>query len=129
MLDPRLKDKWYAAVKWKSCWIRAAQKDVRELWTSFYKLNKSVSEEPNNEPPQKKSRNSVLAKITAQMKNIKSVDPEDELTRYLRDPVVPDESLSQETSPVQDVLTWWKVRGLIYFYFQNSAHFCAPILI
>lgn len=99
VLDPTRKDKWYAAVGWSQDWIRSCKTHVKRLWNSSYKteLDDKVCD---LEPPSKKAKNSVEEQMEQQMFNIPRGTPEDELTRYLREPVA---------LPGTDILAWWKV--------------------
>lgn len=99
MLDPTRKDKWYGVVGWSPDWIRSCKADVKKLWNTTYK-NKEAVITTSMEPPAKKPRNSVEDAIVKQMLSITRAAPEDELTKYLREPC---------SEPGTDILQWWKV--------------------
>ena len=93
-MDPRFKLQYYKDNHWEESFVLEVKRQIKELWTSTYKINIEEFEEViDNE------KDDLFNHIFKKQK----LEKKDELNSYLNEEVV---------SSKTDILAWWKV---LYF--------------
>jgi len=102
VLHPGFKLEWYKMAQWPKEWVKNYRKLVVDEWTVKYKS--ALNAQPESEPSG--SGADFFQKLYKSQMGNNAKDSSDELTKFLKEPVVSSNHLK-----AAGMLGWWKVSG------------------
>lgn len=108
-MDPRYKLKWFQT-SWRAEYYNAAKQKTTNVWNKY---KRSALEDTGNQyqDPSTTEMDEISSIVAEKLKT--HYKPDDELNRYLSEPLVP------MSAGVEGALQWWRVRIYTFINFQK----------